>query len=132
MSLRSYHSSYYTDSGIRVISLDRNEIHMLKLTILTVGTFLRVNVSSLRLKIIKAESDDYIVYYRPISRQHPKYTHATIEKVLGEVFSMWFAPCPLLGNRSINTHSDNRRGVCMWPASCPVLGNGPMNTHDDT
>jgi hypothetical protein len=40
---------------------------------------------------------------RPISRQRPKYAHATIEKILQELFSMWSAPCPLFCNRSLNT-----------------------------
>jgi hypothetical protein len=44
-----------------------------------------------------------IVTCRPMSRQRSKYEHATIEKVLQEVFSMWSAPCPLLGNGSLNT-----------------------------
>jgi hypothetical protein len=44
-----------------------------------------------------------IVTCRPISRQHPKYTHATIEKILQELFFMWSAPCPSLGNGSLNT-----------------------------
>jgi hypothetical protein len=35
---------------------------------------------------------------RPTSRQGPKYAHATIEKVLKEMFSMSSAPCPLLGD----------------------------------
>jgi hypothetical protein len=41
---------------------------------------------------------DYIV----TSRQRPKYSHATIEKGLKDVFSMWSAPCTLLGNGSLN------------------------------
>jgi hypothetical protein len=73
-----------------------------------------------------------IVTCRPISRQRPKYAHATIEKVLEEVFSMWSASCPVLGNRPIITHSDNRRGVSTWSAPCQVLNNGPMDTHFDT
>jgi hypothetical protein len=43
---------------------------------------------------------------------------------------MLSAPCPVLGNRPINTHSNNRRGVLC--GVCPVLGNGPMYTHSDT
>jgi hypothetical protein len=44
-----------------------------------------------------AESSDipgkfrYIVTCRPISRQRPKYEHATTEPVSQELFSMWFA-----------------------------------------
>jgi hypothetical protein len=45
----------------------------------------------------------YSVTCRPISRQRPNYAHATLEKVLQEMFSMWSAPCPLLGNDSVNT-----------------------------
>jgi hypothetical protein len=48
---------------------------------------------------------------RPISRQRPNCAHATMEGVLEEVFSLWSAPCPVLGNGPIYTHSDNRRGV---------------------
>jgi hypothetical protein len=48
---------------------------------------------------------------RLISRQRLKYAHATIEGVLEEEFSMWPAPCPVLGNGPIDTHSDNRRSV---------------------
>jgi hypothetical protein len=44
-----------------------------------------------------------------ISRQHPKYAH-TVVKVLEEVFSLWSAPCLVLGNGPVDTHSDNRRG----------------------
>jgi hypothetical protein len=40
---------------------------------------------------------------RPISRQLTKYEHATIEKVLEEVISVWYAPYPVLGNEPINT-----------------------------
>jgi hypothetical protein len=42
----------------------------------------------------------------PISRQHPKYAHATLEKVLQKVFSMWSAVCPLLSNGSLNIPAD--------------------------
>jgi hypothetical protein len=48
-----------------------------------------------------------IVTCRPISRQCPKHAHATTEKVLQEVFCMWSAPYPLLGNRSLK-HSRTR------------------------
>jgi hypothetical protein len=51
-----------------------------------------------------------IVTCRLISRQRTKYEHATMERVL-EVFSMWSAPCPVLGNGPIKTYSDNRRVV---------------------
>jgi hypothetical protein len=47
--------------------------------------------------------DKNIVTCGPISRQRPKYAHATIEKVLQEMFSMLSAPYPLLGNGSLNT-----------------------------
>jgi hypothetical protein len=40
---------------------------------------------------------------RPVSRQRPKYAHATIENILQELFSMWSAQCLLLGNGSLNT-----------------------------
>jgi hypothetical protein len=48
----------------------------------------------------------YTVTCRRISMQRPKYAHATIEKVLEEVFSVWSAPCPVLGNGPMNRHSD--------------------------
>jgi hypothetical protein len=44
-----------------------------------------------------------IVTCRRISRQRPKKAYATIEKVLQELFSMWSATLPLLGNGSLNT-----------------------------
>jgi hypothetical protein len=46
----------------------------------------------------------YAVTCRPISWQRPKYAHATIQRVLQEVFSMWSATCPVLGNGAVNTH----------------------------
>jgi hypothetical protein len=49
------------------------------------------------------QADKNIVTCRPISTQRLKYVDATIEKVLQEVFTMWSAPCPLLGNGSLNT-----------------------------
>jgi hypothetical protein len=49
-----------------------------------------------------------IVTYRPISRQRSKYAQETIERVLQEVFSMWSAPCPLLGNGPLNTFPRQR------------------------
>jgi hypothetical protein len=50
----------------------------------------------------------------PISRQRPKYAHAILERGFQEVFSIWSAPCPLLGNGSItlsrgNGYTDNNR-----------------------
>jgi hypothetical protein len=45
---------------------------------------------------------------------------------------MWSAPCPVLGNEPINTHSDNRDVFSTWSESCPVLGNWPMNTNLNT
>jgi hypothetical protein len=74
----------------------------------------------------------YIVTCRPNSTQRPKYAHATIENLLEEVFSMWSAPCPVLGNGSIDTHSDTEEVFSMWSAPCPVLGNGSIDTHSDT
>jgi hypothetical protein len=82
----------------------------------------KLNFHTSILRFIRKE-----VSCRLISRQRPKYAHGTIE--LEEVFSMWSASCPVLGNGSINTHSDNRRGVFKRSAPCPVLGNGPMNMH---
>jgi hypothetical protein len=41
----------------------------------------------------------------------------------GEVFSAWFASCVLLGNGSIDTCSDSRRGVLYvvcWAAGCVI------------
>jgi hypothetical protein len=52
-----------------------------------------------------------IVTCRPISTQRPEYANATIEKVLEEVFSMWSASYPVLGNGPIDTQSDNRRDI---------------------
>jgi hypothetical protein len=51
---------------------------------------------------------------RPIYRQRPKYTHAIIEKEVQEMFSVWSAPCPLVGNWStthsrVNGYTDNNR-----------------------
>jgi hypothetical protein len=56
------------------------------------------------------------VTYRPISRQRPKYAQVTIEKVFQELSSIWSAPCPLLGNGSLNTFPqkqtrNNRRSI---------------------
>jgi hypothetical protein len=52
---------------------------------------------------------------RPIFRQRQKYAHATMGKVLQDLFSMWSAPCPLLGNRSLNIPAEadarNNRSV---------------------
>jgi hypothetical protein len=60
---------------------------------------------------------------RPIFRQSPKYAHATIGKVLQELFSMWSAPCPLLGNGSLNTFpQEQTRGTI------GDLNNGAVNT----
>jgi hypothetical protein len=53
----------------------------------------------------------YIVTCRPVSRQRPEYAHATKERVLEEVFSMYSESCPVLGNGPIYTHSDKRRDV---------------------
>jgi hypothetical protein len=54
-------------------------------------------------KRITQKKTQYTVMYRFISRQRPKYAQSTIEKVLQEMFSMGSAPCPLLGNGSLNT-----------------------------
>jgi hypothetical protein len=73
-----------------------------------------------------------IVTRRPISRQCLKYAHATLEKVLGEVFSMWSVPCTLLGNGPIDMHSDNRRGVFFAGRTMLSADNEPINTQSDT
>jgi hypothetical protein len=65
---------------------------------------------------------EIIVTRRPISRQCPKYAHPTVERVLEKVFSMWSAPCPVLGNGQIDTHSNNRRGV--FYVACVMLSAG--------
>jgi hypothetical protein len=62
------------------------------------------------------------VICRPISRQRLKYAHATIEKALEEMFSMWSAPCTVLGNGPIDTHSDNRRGIFYVVRAIPSAG----------
>jgi hypothetical protein len=54
------------------------------------------------------------------------------EKVLEEVFSMWSAPCPVLGNGRIYTHSDNRRGIFYVVRAILSAGNGRMNARSDT
>jgi hypothetical protein len=65
-----------------------------------------------------------IVACGPISRQQPKYAHAIIEKVLQEVFSIWSAPFPLLGNGSLNTFPQKQtRGTIRHI----LLGNGVVN-----
>jgi hypothetical protein len=59
------------------------------------------------------------VTWRPISIQCLKYAQATIEKVLQGLFSTWSAPCPLLGNGSLNTFPQKQtRGT---------IGNGAVN-----
>jgi hypothetical protein len=62
--------------------------------------------------------------WHPISRQRPKYVHATIEKVLQEVFSMWFAPCQLLSNDSPNTFPQKQ--TCGKVGNL-LLGNSAVN-----
>jgi hypothetical protein len=47
-------------------------------------------------------------------KQRPKYAHATTEKLL-EAFSVWSAPCPVLGNGPMNTHSGTWRVFTMRP-----------------
>jgi hypothetical protein len=56
---------------------------------------LTTNMCAVRWK----SSCDTTVTCRPIFRQRMKYAHATIEKVLHELFSMYSALCPLLGKR---------------------------------
>jgi hypothetical protein len=58
--------------------------------------------------LTEGKSGANIAAFRHISRQRPKYAHATIEKVLQELFSMWSAPCPLLDNESLNTFPRQR------------------------
>jgi hypothetical protein len=54
-----------------------------------------------------------IVICRPISRQRSKYAHGMIENALQVLFSVWSAPCPLLGNGSLNTFPQ-KRTVEQW------------------
>jgi hypothetical protein len=61
---------------------------------------------------------------RAISRQRPKYMHATIEKVLQELFSMWSGPCPLLDNGSLNTFPKKQKRGKIGHS---LLGNGTVN-----
>jgi hypothetical protein len=89
-----------------------------------------MNLASYKEK--KLKNLEYIVTCRHISRQRPKYEHATIERVLEEVFSTWSTTCPVLGNGPIGTHSDNRRGVSYVVRSMPNAGNGPINMQSDT
>jgi hypothetical protein len=87
------------------------------------GQWITHNLSDVMLRLSRSETlprswdrsfywmsllDGTVVTCRPMSRQRPKYAHATIEKVLQEVFSMWSAPCPLLGNGSLNTLPQQR------------------------
>jgi hypothetical protein len=51
----------------------------------------------------------YTVTCRFIPRQRMKYVHATIGKVLQELFSIWSAPCPLLDNGSLNIFPRKQR-----------------------
>jgi hypothetical protein len=62
---------------------------------------------------------------RLTSRQRPKYAHATIEKVLQEVFSVWYVPYPLLGNGSLNTFPRRRTRDTMGHL---LLGNGAVDS----
>jgi hypothetical protein len=67
---------------------------------------------------------EFTVTRRPISRQRPKYAHATTEKVWQELFSLWSAPCPFLGNGSLNTFPQKQtRGKIVDR----LLGNGAVN-----
>jgi hypothetical protein len=58
-------------------------------------------------------NDLSIVMHRPTARQriakHARNTHAANNT--GEVFSVWSAPCPVLGNRPTDICSDSRGGV---------------------
>jgi hypothetical protein len=47
-----------------------------------------------------------------------------IEKVLQELFSMWSAPCPLLGNGSLNTFPQKQTRGTIGDI---FLGNGTVN-----
>jgi hypothetical protein len=68
--------------------------------------------------------DQYIVTCRHNSTQSLKYAQATIENVLQEFFSMSYAPCPLLGNGSLNTFPQKQtRGT----NGDLLLGNGAVN-----
>jgi hypothetical protein len=74
----------------------------------------------------------HIVTRRLNSRWRPKYAQATIERVFEEVIPIWSAPCPVLCNGPINTHSDNRRGVFYVVSATPSAGKGPMNMQSHT
>jgi hypothetical protein len=50
--------------------------------------------------------------------------HATTEKVLQELFSMWSAPCPLLGKGSLNTFPQKQTRGTMGDL---FLGNRAVN-----
>jgi hypothetical protein len=58
---------------------------------------------------ISRESNSLVlkVNYIVICSFRPKYAHAKIENIFQEVFSMWSAPCPLLGNGSLNAFQHN-------------------------
>jgi hypothetical protein len=58
-------------------------------------------------------TSDFILTRRTISKQRSKYTHATIENILEELFTMWSAPFLALGDGPIGAYSDNRRSVFM-------------------
>jgi hypothetical protein len=68
-----------------------------------VSQFVHIPPDVINLFSKNIQADKNIVKCRPSSKQRPKYMHATIEKAMQEVFSMWSAPCPLLGNGSLNT-----------------------------
>jgi hypothetical protein len=61
---------------------------------------------------------------RPISRQRSKYAHATIQKVLQELFPMWSEPWPLLGNEELNTFPQKQVRGIIWGL---LLGTGAVN-----
>jgi hypothetical protein len=65
-----------------------------------------------------------IVTCRHISIQRQIYAHATIGKVLQEVFCMWPAPYPLLRNGSLNTFPQKQ--TCGTIGDL-LLGNGAVN-----
>jgi hypothetical protein len=65
-----------------------------------------------------------MVTSRPFSRQSPKYAHATTANVFQELFSMWSASCPLLGNGPLNTFPQKQtRGI----VGDLLLGNSAVN-----
>jgi hypothetical protein len=70
----------------------------------------------------------FIVICTPIPTQRLKYAHATIEKVSKEVFAMWSASCPLLGNSSADTflqkHTVEQEDAIYSQRTCELLRDG--------